>query len=75
VLLGGAALIVVYELGRGVLQDNVLAHMWYNLASANGHADAGKWRDKIAAQMTPGDISQAQNRARVCLGSNYQDCD
>jgi len=65
----------MYENGNDVLQDNVLAHMWYNLASANGAESAGKWRDQIAAKMTPADVSEAQRRARVCLASIYQDCD
>jgi uncharacterized protein len=29
-------LVVMYEYGQGVLQDNILSHMWYNIASANG---------------------------------------
>ena len=31
---------VMYETGRGVLQDNTMAHMWYNIASANGNEKA-----------------------------------
>jgi len=64
----------MYEYGEGVQQDDVGAHMWYNLASANGLADAGKHRDKIAAKMTPADISEAQRRARVCLASPMVNC-
>ena len=66
---------IVYKNGNGVPQDNVAAHMWHNLASANGYVVAGKWRDVIAAKLTPADVSEAQRRARVCLASNYQDCD
>jgi TPR repeat protein len=29
----------MYQGGWGVLQDNVMAHMWYNIASANGYSD------------------------------------
>ena len=28
---------VMYDNGQGVLQDNVLAHMWFNLGAANGN--------------------------------------
>lgn len=66
---------LMYANGRGVPQDYVSAHMWYNLASANGDENSGKWRDEIAAKMTPADISEAQRRARVCMASDYQDCD
>ena len=69
------ALALMYQIGDGILQDNVIANMWFNLASANGEADAGQARDNIAAYMTAADLSEAQIRARVCLASNYQDCD
>ena len=28
----------MYTSGEGVLRDLVLAHMWYNIAGANGHS-------------------------------------
>ena len=31
---------VMYEDGRGVIQDNVYAHMWWNIAASQGDADA-----------------------------------
>jgi len=65
---------VMYEFGRGVLQNNVMAHMWYNIASANGHDKAGEWRDERAGLMTNDDISKAQEMARECMNSNYQNC-
>jgi TPR repeat protein len=64
-----------YATGRGVPQDYATAHMWYNLASSNGNALGSKNRDQIAEQMTPADISEAQRRARVCLESQYKECD
>jgi TPR repeat protein len=66
---------VMYEYGHGLPQDYTTAHMWFNLASANGDNDSGKYRDELAKQMTPQDISEAQRRARVCMESDYQDCD
>jgi TPR repeat protein len=63
-----------YEFGSGVLQDNVKAHMWYNIGAANGNALGGENRGKIADQMTPADISQAQAMARECMSSGYSDC-
>jgi len=64
----------MYGNGRGVLQDNVKAHMWYNIGAANGNAIAGDNRDDIAEEMTPADISQAQAMARECMSSGYSDC-
>jgi len=54
----------MYVLGWGVTQDYVQAHMWYNLAAAQGQKDAGKWRDSLAEKMTPAQIAEAQTLAR-----------
>ena len=61
--------------GMGVPQDFTTAYMWFNLASSNGDADGGRFRDIVAADMTPAAITEAQRRARVCLNSQYKDCD
>ena len=66
---------VMYELGNGVLQSNVMAHMWYNIASANGASKAGEWRDERAGQMSQADISKAQQMASECLSSGYTKCE
>ena len=68
-LLGG-----MYEDGQGVPQNYVRAHMWYNLAASNGDETATENRDIVAKKMTPADISKAQDLARKCLASNYQEC-
>jgi TPR repeat protein len=65
----------MYKYNSGVLQDYVSAHMWLNIASANGGEGSGEWRDEIAGRLTAGQIAEAQRRAKVCLASNYQDCD
>ncbi len=64
-----------YEVGHGVLQDNETAHMWYNISAASEGGDSAKYRDRIAERMTPANINEAQRRARVCMASDYQDCD
>ena len=64
----------MYEYGNGVLQDNTMAHMWYNIASANGHEKAGGYRDELAGLMTSADISKAQAMARECMNSGYTKC-
>ena len=48
--------------------------MWFNLGSFNGYEMAGENKDKIAKQMTPADISKAQDMSSACLESNYTDC-
>jgi TPR repeat protein len=68
-------LALMYASGEGLPQDYATAHMWFNISSAKGHENAGSNRDIAAGQMLPADISMAQQRARVCMETNYQDCD
>jgi TPR repeat protein len=54
-----------YALGdSGVPQDYVQAHMWLNLAAAQGAKDASRARDRLAKEMTPAQIAEAQKLAR-----------
>ena len=61
---------VMHGLGTGVIQDNVYAHMWLNIAASSGNKDARKNRDIIAKEMTSGDISKAQDLARERIRKN-----
>ena len=59
---------IEYANGHGVPQDYVRAHMWFNLA-ASGAGVASfreqwtKYRDEMAAKMTPDQIAEAQRLA------------
>jgi hypothetical protein len=64
----------MYGTGQGVIQDNVYAHMWWNIAASSGDKDAIGNRDIVAKGMTPADISTAQNLARECVRKNYKGC-
>ena len=59
-----AKLGMMYERGRGVPQNFIEAHMWYNLSAAYGEKRAAESRDAVAARMTPGQIAEAEERAR-----------
>ena len=58
----------MYRDGEDVPQDDVLAHMWFNLAASRvtGEAREGAVgnRDRAAGQLTPDDLSKAQRLAR-----------
>ena len=56
--------------GLGVPQDYILAHMWLNLASGRGSAQAAKERVALAATMIPQHIASAQERARAWLSGS-----
>jgi len=53
----------MYSIGEGVPQDYAEAYVWYSVAYAGGHANAAQSRDRIAKQLTPEQLSQAQKRA------------
>lgn len=57
-------LVVMNAFGTGVPQDHVQAHMWFNLAAAQGLAVGVKNRDLVAGLMTPEQIAEAQSLAR-----------
>jgi TPR repeat protein len=65
---------VIYENGQGVLQDYIAAHMWMNIAAANGSTEAARNRHFVAREMTLSDISEAQRRAKICMESLYKNC-
>ena len=65
---------LVHATGQSVIQDNVYAHMWWNLAAASGSEGARNNKDTLAKLMTPQDISKAQDLARECVKKNYKDC-
>ena len=65
---------VMHTNGWGVLKDSLLAHMWLNIAGANGHEGAGESRDTLERDMTRAEISRATKLARTCMDSDYQDC-
>ena len=55
----------MYTNGQGVPQDYVLAHMRFNLATAQGNfKGAVEGRDNVASKMTPALIGEAQKLAR-----------
>ena len=64
----------MYLSGEGVLQDDKKAYMWWNVARANDDDKADHNIKSIIQRMTPADIATAEDMARQCLASNYQDC-
>lgn len=56
-----------YSSGRGVEQDLVAAHKWFNLAAMMGHEAALSARAELAAEMTAAQIADAQKHARDWL--------
>jgi len=70
-----ANLWAMYYKGRGVLQDYVLAHMWTNLAAAQGNEDAIKARSNLDKLMTQDQLAEAQRLAREWKAKHRGDDD
>ena len=62
---------IMFGIGKGVVQDYIIALMRFNLAAANGNEDGGRNRDKAAQKMTNADISKAQAKAGECTNDGY----
>ena len=43
---------LMYYLGEGVLQDTIAAHMWFNIAAANGDKASAKNRNIVAKELS-----------------------
>ena len=68
------ALGLMYANGKGVIADDKKTHIWLNIAPAYGDDSTDHIIEILTQRMTPADISEAQEMARQCLASNYQDC-
>ena len=64
----------MYGKGAGVLQDDVYAHMWCNIASSHGIEHARGNRDILAKRMTKDQLAEAQTLARECVKKDYKNC-
>ena len=56
-------------------QTYITAHMWLNIATANGDEQSRNMRELIESYLPPSSILEAQRRAQVCMASDYQECD
>lgn len=54
----------LYATGRGVPEDKVHAYLWFSLAAARGDLTALNYRNRVAQEMTPAQIAEAQKIAR-----------
>jgi len=54
----------MYYFGKGVPQDYVSAHMWFNLSSSQGITNAVTNRTIVEEEMSKQQIEKAQEMAR-----------
>lgn len=56
-----------YCFGRGVSQNYIEAHKWFNLAALKGSENAKSYRCELAREMSAHDIAEAQRQARAWM--------
>jgi TPR repeat protein len=70
---------LLYAKGRGIPQDFTRAYMWLNVASTALSGDEGKAAMKnryhVVSQMTAAQVEKAQEMARRCQQSQFEECD
>ena len=52
-----------------MIEDDVEAYAWINVAAAKGDKKAAEFRDKIKKNMTPEQIAEGQKRSREIMKS------
>jgi TPR repeat protein len=62
----------IYQEGKGVPKNNVMAYMFFNLAAVNGDEVKIKSRNKVASKMTPSQLEKSQDKAREWIRSHKQ---
>jgi hypothetical protein len=55
---------VMLAKGDGVAVDLPGAYFWHALAASRGHEPAAKWRDEVAALLTPSEMRTVEERLR-----------
>ncbi len=63
---------VMYMNGHGLPQDYIQAHMWLNLASANGNKSARDLLLRLSKDMTPESVIEAQEMTREWIKTHSE---
>ena len=64
----------MYQEGKNVTRNLVIAYMWYDIAISNGNRSAINSKSFLQDSMTPEQLAEAQKLARECIKKNYKDC-
>lgn len=61
----------MYTMGTGVLQDDVQAYAWFNIASSQGDNNAKGNRDILLKNMSPHQITKGQELSKQIYEKIY----
>jgi TPR repeat protein len=67
---------IAYATGEGVQQSPVQAYVWFNAAASQriGNSLAARFRDQMAAELSPDQLQGAESVAARCRATSYSDC-
>ena len=57
----------MYEAGRGVRRDYIMAFIWYDLAVTNGHKKARRNRNSVEWKLDEDELKKARALSQKCL--------
>ena len=57
----------MYEAGKGVWRDYIMAFVWYDLAVTNGHKKAHRNRNSVESKLDEDELKKAQALSQKCL--------
>jgi TPR repeat protein len=57
----------MYEAGKGVQRDNIMAFVWYDVAIANGHKRIHRNRNSAESKLDEDELKKAQALSIRCL--------
>ena len=68
----------MYEAGKGVRRDYIMAFVWYDVAVANGHKKAHRNRYSVESKLDEDELKKARALSQNCLeeptsGPKYSD--
>ena len=58
---------MMYSNGQGILKDNIMAYVWFNIAAADDSKLATDNRDFIASRLDRTELKKARKLSRLCL--------
>ena len=57
----------MYEAGKGVRRDYIMAFVWYDLAVTNGHKKAHRNRYNVESKLDEAEMKKARALSKTCL--------
>lgn len=64
----------MHHKGQGVPKNLKYAYMWWEIAHQQGHKYAERYKKIATRKMKDKEIQYADNRAKQCMESKFQDC-